>query len=423
MTDVRIRMGALIALLTLTIVACGGVEPPFPEIGGPADRDGLSSWRRFAIDRVLDYRVSRQGASGYVVLIAREGRVVYARTTGLADREAGTPMALDTRFHLASMSKAITAVAALILIEKGQLGLEDPIARYLPAFEAPQVVVARDPDGGFDTEALDQPILVRHLLTFTSGIGGYAETDDPLDRLWRSPDIEIAGLGSLADRIEQVASRPLYERPGVRWRYGWSADTLARVVEVAAGESFDRFLRARIFAPLGMHATGFPDDVPFDVPFARMYTHDEDGDLVRDPQFDDYYGRGWTPGGGGMVGTGPDYLRFAMMLANGGVLDDVRILREETVADMRRLHVPEGVLADMGIEGLGWGLGVCVVSDDTKTIMPATNGDYWWSGRFGTQFWVSPEKDAVVVVMQQTERGEHSDLPWASAVVQTLGMP
>lgn len=414
---------ASIALLMLWfLLGCGGNEPPLPAIGSPPNRDGLSALRRFAIDRVLDYRVASGARAGFVALVAREGRIVYARTTGMADVEAGTPMSLDTRFHLASMSKAITAAAALVLVDEGRLELEDPLAEYVPAFGAPRVVAGRDDEGGFDTDFLDEPITIRHLLTFTSGIGGYAETDDPLDRLWRSPDIESAGLGSLADRIDHVASRPLYERPGERWRYGWSADVLARVVEVASGRPFDDFLRERIFEPLGMTATGFPDDVPEDVPFARMYTHDETGELVRETRFDADYGRGWTPGGGGMIGTAPDYMRFAMMLANGGELAGARILREETVAEMTRLQVASGVLADRGLEGLGWGLGVSVVADDTRTLMPSTNGDVWWSGRFGTQFWISPANDTVVVVMQQTETSEYSDLPWASTVVQVLAM-
>ncbi|MGB0621552.1 MAG: serine hydrolase domain-containing protein [Myxococcota bacterium] len=418
------RLLALVSLLSAAgLTACGGVEPPLPAIGGPADREGLTNWRRFAIDRVLDYRVSSGARAGFVALVARRGRVVYARTTGMADVENEIPMTLDTRFHLASMSKAITATAALVLVDEGRLDLDAPLADTLPEFETLRVVHRVDPDGDFETEALEEPITIRHLLTFTSGIGGYDESDTPLARLWRSPDIEIAGLGSLADRIEHVASRPLYERPGERWRYGWSADVLARVVEVASGEPFDAFLKSRVFDPLGMSATGFIDDVPPDAPFARMYTHDEAGELVRERRFDDYYGRGWTPGGGGMVGTAPDYLRFAMMLANGGALGEVRILREETVADMTRLHVPDGVLADMGLEGLGWGLGVSVIADDSVTLMPSTKGDYWWSGRFGTQFWVSPAHETVVVVLQQTETSETSDLPWAATVVQVLAMP
>jgi CubicO group peptidase (beta-lactamase class C family) len=195
---------------------------------------------------------------------------------------------------------------------------------------------------------------------------------------------------------------------------------LARVIEVAAGEPYGAFLQQRVFEPLGMRDTGFPDDVPPEATLAKTYTRNERGALVRDTQFESYYGRGWTPGGGGLVSTAPDYLRFALMLWNGGVWNGARILSARTVAEMTRLHVPCGVLEDMGIEGLGWGLGVCVVADPGATPMPSTEGDFWWSGRFGTYFRVSPSRGTVVVVLQQTERGSPSDLPWVPSAVQAL---
>lgn len=424
------RRLALVAILALSpLLACGGTEPPFPEVGhpeleAPAGTSSHLSWlRRFAIDRVLDYRVFSGARAGFVALVAREGRIVYARTTGAADLEAGVPMSLDTRFHIASMTKPITAVAALMLVDDGKLSLDDPVSDYVPAFADAVVASPRDASGQFSTRALEAPLTVRHLLTFRSGIGGYAESDDPLDRIWRAPDVEIAGLGSLADRIERVARRPLYETPGTRWRYGLSADVLARVVEVAAGEPFDPFLQRRIFDPLDMQATGFPDQQPEDAPWARMYTHAEDGSLVRDTRFDAYYGRGWTPGGGGLVSTAGDFMRFALMLWNGGRWNGVQILAPGTAAEMTRLQVPSGVLADMGLEGLGWGFGVSVVADSESTRMRANDGDFWWSGRFGTHFWVSPAADTVVVVMQQTERGPHSDLPIAGPLVQAIALP
>ena len=411
-------------LATSLGLACGGSRPELPPIGEPASEADALSWiRRVAMDRVLDYRVWSGARSGYVALVARNGRVVYGRTTGLSDIEAGIPMQLDTRFHLASMTKPITAVAAMILVEEAQLSLDDPLEKYLPAFAEAVVLSNRDDEGGWTTEPLSEPIRIRHLLTFTSGIGGYAETEDRFDQTWRSPDIEAAGLGSLADRVDLVPGLPFYEQPGTRWRYGWSLDVLARVVEIAAGEPYDTFLQRRLFDRLRMDATGFASAVPHDAPFAKMYTHAEDGSLVRDPQFDDYYGRDWTSGGGGLVSTAPDYLRFALMLWNGGSLGGVRILEPKTVAEMTRLHVPSGVLEDMDIEGLGWGLGVCVVADAEAAPMPATNGDFWWSGRFGTQFWVSPEKDTVVVVMQQTERNSYSGLPMIPSLVQAIAMP
>ncbi|MEZ4332260.1 MAG: serine hydrolase domain-containing protein [Myxococcota bacterium] len=425
----RGRWLVVLALGLGSLVGCGGTEPPLPDLGrasidGRADDAEPLSWlRRFAIDRVLDYRVFSGARAGFVALVARGGRVVYARTSGFADREARVPMSLETRFHLASMTKPITAVAALMLIEDGKLALDDPVSRYVPAFADAAVASPRDANGHYTTRPLETPLTVRHLLTFTSGIGGYAESDDPLDRIWRSPDVEAAGLGSLADRIALVARRPLYEAPGTRWRYGLSADVLARVVEVAAAEPFDAFLRRRLFDPLGMTSTGFPDQQPPDAPWARIYTHAEDGSLVRERRFDAYYGRGWTPGGGGLVSTATDTLRFALMLWNGGEWNGVRILAPERVAAMTRLQVPDGVLSDMGLEGLGWGFGVCVVADERVTPMRAKDGDFWWSGLFGTHFWVSPSTDTVVVVMQQTEPGPRSGPPIAGPLVQALALP
>lgn len=375
------------------------------------------------MDRVLDYRVWSGARSGYVALVARNGRIAYARTTGYADLEAGTPMTLETRFHVASMTKPVTAVAALMLVEEGRLALDDPVADYLPAVAELRVVDRNEGSSAWTTRPLREPLRVRHLLTFRSGIGGYAETDDPLDRAWRASDIEAAGLGSLAQRIDRIPRLPLYEAPGERWRYGWSADVLARVVEVAAEEPYGAFLKRRLFDPLGMSSTGFPSDLPADAGLARMYTHGEDGALVREHRFEAYYGRGWTPGGGGLVTTAPDYLRFALMLWNGGSWEGARILSRSTVAEMTRLHVPSGVLADLGIDGLGWGLGISVVADASETPMPAADGDLWWSGRFGTHFWISPEHETVVVVMSQHERRPGSGPPFAPWIVQALALP
>ena len=405
-------------------LACGGSEPELPALDGLArEPDRLGSIRRFAMDRVLDLQIWRGAAAGFVALVAHDGRVVYGRTTGFADVEGRVPMTLDTRFQIASMTKPITAVAAMILVEEGRLALDDRVDRFLPDFAELPVITGLAPDGNVETEPLAEPLRIRHLLTFTSGLGGYGESDEPLDRAWHAREIEDAGLGSLAERIARIPGLPLYEQPGQRWRYGWSFDVLARVVELAAGEPFDAFLEKRIFSPLGMHSTSFPDAVPAEAPLAKMYTHDPDGELVREPRFDAWYGRGWTPGGGGLVSTAPDYLRFAAMLANGGTLGDVRILTPESVAAMTRLQVPSGVLADMGLDGLGWGLGVCVVADAGRTPMRDATGDFWWSGRFGSQFWISPANRTIVVLMQQTERSATSELPVTASLVQAFATP
>ena len=181
------RTSCALLAITLLIAACGGSEPSLPRIGttpqatSPASSEGRLSWlRRKAIDRVLDYRVWSGARSGFVAFIATQGRVVYARTSGNADLETGTPMEVDTRFHLASMTKPIVAVAAMILVEEGRLDLDAKLSDYLPAFSSMRVVRSRAEDGGWVDGPATSSIRIRHLLTFTSGIGGYAETNDPL---------------------------------------------------------------------------------------------------------------------------------------------------------------------------------------------------------------------------------------------------
>jgi CubicO group peptidase (beta-lactamase class C family) len=429
-TRVRNCVVSFFAMGSIVAAGCEGSHPELPSIGEPATPDDTLSWMsRTAIERVLDFRVTSGARSGYVVLVARNGRVSYAYTTGWQDVEARVPMALDTRFHLASMTKPITAVAALILIEEGKLSLDDPIERFLPAFADAAVAVDRATGAGGESErhastrSLDRSIRVRHLLTFTSGMGGYEESDDPLDVAWRERQIEAFGLGTLAARVDRIPGLPLYEEPGQRWRYGWSLDVLARIVERVAEEPYEVFLEHRIFRPLAMESTHYRDAVPADAQLAKLYTQAADGALVLDDQYEPYYGLGWSSGGGGLISTAPDYMRFALMLANGGELDGTRILEPETVAEMTRLHVASGVLADRDLDGLGFGLGVSVVADADATPMSDRDGDYWWSGLFGTHFWISPSQRNVLVVMQQNAPSPHSGLPIAPFVVQALVLP
>ncbi len=425
----RFGRRGLLKLIVLLLLAGGGVaalrseRPPLPDIGVPRGSPEAIAWPiRWAMDRVLDFRVLSGARSGYVALVARGGELVYARTLGLADIETERPMAIDTRFHIASMTKPVTAVAAMILVAEGRLDLDAPLHEYLPEFSKLRVVDERSPDGEWTTRPLERPLLVRHLLCFEAGIGGYAETDDPLDLAWRSPDIEAAGLGGLAERVALIPRLPLYEPPGERWRYGWSLDVVARLVEVVAEKPFGQFARARIFDPLEMRDTAWPDDLPPGAPIASMYSHDESGRLVRHGRFDEYYGQGWASGGGGLVSTAPDYMRFALMLRNRGEWKGRRILPVEVVDQMMSPQSMAGVLAEEDLEGLAWGYGGSVVADDALSSIPGLLGDYWWSGRFGTHFVISPRSDTVLVVMQQTERGPYSDRPLAPWILQWLAI-
>jgi len=412
-----------VLLLGLVLGAVGcGAAPPFelPPADPRLERSaGLMAPVRWLLDGLLETSAALELHSGSVAMFAHRGRVVHATAAGYADLASQRPMTLETRFRLASMTKPVTAVAALKLVEEGRLDLDDPVARYIPA--AAGLVVAtsrqRNGDGSIPTQPLSVPLTVRHLVTFTAGIGSEEDESD-LGRLWSERNI-YHGPGSLEDRVNRLLTAPLYEKPGRVWRYGWSADVLARVVEVASDMPLDDYLESRIFAPLAMEATSFLPPEQERQELATMYTQDEAGQLVlvETPSSD---APDWTPGGSGLVSTAGDFMRFALMLWNGGSYDGARVLSPESVAAMTRAHVTSGVLREWDIEGIGWGFGVAVVLDEEVTPMVDRTGDFWWTGFYGTHFFVSPESDLVGIVLTQNQPGPHSPLPYPIYVAPAI---
>ena len=411
---------SLALVVTVALLGCGGTDTPLPDL--PAAGDGLpeaealSGFQTWAIDKVIRGRVAMGSRSGFVVLVARNGRVIHAAATGHQDVEAEVPMSLDTRFQIASMTKPVIGTAAMILVEEGKLGLDEPVATYLPSFGDLQVATVDEAGEITGSTPMQTPLLVRHVMSFASGMGpGF--TPGPMMDRWRAEG-PYSGSGPLSARVERIPPLPFFEEPGTRWRYGSAYDVLARLIEVASGEPLDRFLDSRIFAPLGMRATTYLKDVPADAPLAVMYEQTEEGltRAVQQHRPDD-----WTPGGTGLVSTASDYMRFALMLWNEGEYDGVRILAPETA---RRMRVPQidGVLATMmGIEGLSFGLGVSVVTDAEAALMPSHPGDFWWSGAYGTHLWISPASGIVLVVMQQQQMGnDGEDIPVVPFLVQGL---
>jgi len=398
--------------------------------GGPAAMSGadgrsagpgaprLSLLSRVALDLFLDAGALLGLQSGYVAMFARDGQIVHTSTAGSADIASHTPMELDTRFRIASMTKPITAVAAMILVEEGRLGLDDAVSDYIPAAANLRVATSQDAsDGTIPTVPIERPLTVRDLLKFASGIGGNGGTSD-LDLLWAQNNI-YAGAGTLAERVDRVFAAPLYEQPGTRWRYGSSADVLARVVEVAGGDPFGDFVADRILTPLGMTSTEFLTTESAEVGLATMYTQDSKGRLVAV----DRSGSeplDWTPGGSGLVSTAGDYMRFATMLWNHGTYRGIQILQPDTVDLMTTAAVPSGVLVDNGIEGLGWGLGMAVVVDGDATATFDRTGDFWWSGTYGTTFFVSPSTGLIGVVLSQNQTGPYSPTPYVIYLAQAL---
>lgn len=420
---------SMVCLLSCLLVGCSGksLDPRVPPVsdsviaGESAALPQLSWWSRAAMDALMRFDVWRGARSGYVALFALDGRPVYANTVGWADMEQQQPMSLDTRMRFASMTKPLTAVAAMILVERGAVSLDDPVSHYVPAFAAARVATDRTagPNGLFPTVPAE-PLLVRHLLMFASGIGPGREQrgeESELWKLWRDADPRGAGAKNLDEATAQIASLPLFEQPGQHWRYGWSADVLARVVEVVSDKRFDVFLSEEIFIPLGMDDTGFLGSVTDRTELATVYVTSPDGDLRPVvPDSDTMY----AEGGSGVVSTGRDYLRFALMLWNEGIYRDHRILKSETVIAMKKLHVPSGVLQSDGIDGVGWGLGMAVVADSESSLIADRDGDFWWSGYLGTTFTISPATGLVGVVLTQHDPGPTAEQPVVLYMIQAL---
>lgn len=415
---------AILVLLASTLVI-GGCSGKSAELATPpananlAQPGNLSWWSRAAIDAFMRFSAWRGAQSGYIALFARDGVPVYGNAAGSSDIATGEPMTMDTPVRIASMTKPVTAVAAMILVEEGRLDLDDPVSTYIPAFAHLRVATSDSPgpDGIFPSAPATETLTVRHLLMFSSGTGPGLDKSSPLAQYWDQHGIYQQPHGDLGARVDALARLPLFEEPGTRWRYGASADVLARVVEVASGQPISEFMQARILQPLGMTNTRY---APYrDIAdAATVYTQDENGELIEAALA--HSATDWTPGGSGLVSTAPDYLRFALMLWNGGEYQGVRILQRSTVNDMRRLHVAGGVLADQDIEGLGWGLGMAVVADADASLMADRNGDFWWSGYLGTTFFVSPETGLVGVIMSQNEPSEFSGLPAEIFIIQAL---
>lgn len=417
-----VRRLAIALISAITLLGCSGksLDPNVPSVAGNTESAmGLSWWSRAAIDTYLRQDVWRGNRSGYVVMFARDGVPVYANTYGWADIESKRPMELGTRMRFASMTKPVTAIAAMQLVEQGRMRLDDPVSKFIPAFNNSRVAKseARGRDGEFPTEPVKQTILIRHLLMFASGIGPGRDAETELWRYWQANGPRTLPAGTLQERIQAMAELPLFEEPGTRWRYGWSADVLAAVVEIVSGQRMDDYLRDNVFVPLGMTQTSYLPPLAQRSTLATVYTRNSEGDLtpiVPDSDTD------YPEGGSGLVSTAGDYMRFALMLWNGGEYLGARIIGAETLRDMRELHLVSGVLTEEGIDGIGWGLGFAVVADADASLTPDRTGDFWWAGYFGTHFFVSPESGLVGVLLSQNEPNEYSEHPIALYVAQAL---
>jgi CubicO group peptidase (beta-lactamase class C family) len=386
------------------------------------DAAGFDLDRLRLVDAHLQERYVDPGkVAGAQVLVVRHGVVAHRRSLGSMDLERDRPVADDTIWRLYSMTKPITGVALLTLYERGLFQLDDPIHRFLPEFRDMQVK-ERLPDGTSRLVAAEGPITVRHAMMHMTGIG-YGPRGARLDlnaigrRRDRGDRSEPNGLGhgaTLETLVQGLAGEPLRFEPGTHWLYSWSTDVCARLVEVISGQPFDEYLQTTVFDPLGMGDTGFhvrEDDLDR---LAALYTRgpDKQLQLLDDPETSPLR-RPPTLllGGGGLVGTTDDYLRFCEMLLHGGQREDVRVLGRKTVELMTSNHLPgggdlrgvalPGGYGEVGFDGMGFGLTVAVSNGPVANGGSGSKGEFMWGGAASTIFWIDPAEELIVIFMTQ----------------------
>ena len=369
-------------------------------MGMPGDV-GMSSERLARIRPAMQAYVDDGRVAGVMTMVARRGKVVHWETVGMRDLEAGDPLEPDDLFRIYSMTKPVTTVAAMILVEEGEVTLEDAVSKFIPEFADVTVLT----DAG-DRVAPAGPITVEHLMTHTSGLTYGFFGDTPVDRLYNESGVFFSAVG-LDDFVKRVAELPLLANPGQRWNYGVSTDVLGRIVEVVSGQPFDVFVKARILDPLGMEDTGFWVPPEKRSRFTANYNRVDGVLQIADSPTDGQYTQApaWLSGGGGLTSTASDYIRFAQMLLQDGRLGDVQILASETVRMMRANRLPASLVPiELGTflsPAYGFGLGFAVLVDDDASPEPDNDGVFRWAGAANTFFWIDPDTELIGMVWTQ----------------------
>ncbi|HZZ90757.1 MAG TPA: serine hydrolase domain-containing protein [Caulobacteraceae bacterium] len=383
---------------------------------------GMSRARLARLDDVMKRRYVDSGdLPGILTQVYRKGEMVHTGMAGHMDLERSKPMREDAIFRIYSMSKPITSVALMMLVEEGALGLDDAVATHIPEWKDLGVYASGMPTllanapPSFITTQPERPMKVVDLVTHTSGLTYGFMMRTSVDAAYRKLKInDFQTPGGLSGMMSQLATLPLEFSPGTAWNYSVSIDVMGYLVEKLSGMSFGEFLRTRLFEPLGMTDTAFwvpPEKLDR---FCSCYQPKKGGGLdLQDDAGKSTYAKPplLESGGGGLVSTLSDYMRFCRMMLNGGSLDGVQILSPKTVELFSLNHLPEGQqLADMappglfseaGYSGIGFSIGCGVNVDVAKTRLPGTLGEYFWGGAASTAFWIDPKEDLTVVFMTQ----------------------
>jgi len=398
----RARTLALVLALIFFTRAIAGAQP-LPAVA--PDRVGLATAPLSAIDARMQSYVDEGKLAGIVLLIAREGQVAHAGVYGKMDIEAGLPMRRDALFRIYSMTKPITGVALMTLYDEGRFKLEDPVSKYLPGFETVKVFTGKDGDKVTVTD-LKRPITVLDLMCHTAGLAYGISRATPVDVMYTEARL-LDRSQNLDSMLERMLKIPLAAQPGEKWMYSIAVDVQGKLIEALSGKPLDEFFAERVFKPLKMSDTGF--HVPADK-LERLSVNygKKDGTLspIDGSKSSQYATKpALFSGGGGLVSTADDYLRFAQMMLNRGELDGVRILKPETVDLMTRNHLPAELvpigLGPIRLANVGFGLDFSVRVKTEKGEPAGSLGEYGWGGAASTQFFVSPRDEMICIGMTQ----------------------
>jgi len=391
---------ALIAVTLQTALAAGPQALP----AAKAENVGMSTERLTRLSEGMKSLVDQGRLAGVVTMVARRGKVIELEAIGKRDIAANLPMQKDSIFRIYSMTKPITGVAMMMLFEEGKWQLNDPVAKYIPEF-ADLKVYGTDANGNVVMKDQVHPVTMRELMSHTGGFTYGFISNTPVDKLQREADI-LNVNNTLEEMIKRVAKLPLNAQPGSEWHYSISVDIQGYIVQKLSGMPFEEFLEKRIFKPLSMVDTGFY--VPADKlkRLAEFYSYGKDGrlEVVRGGLNHDFSAKpALSSGGGGLVSTAADYMRFCQMLLNGGKLDGVRLLSPRSVELMRTNVLPPAMPTLS--PGSGFGLDFAVYSDVVAAGGYYGKGTYYWGGAAGTWFWIDPTDELIVIGMIQQVAG------------------
>lgn len=372
---------------------------------------GFDRRRLERIDDTLTADVAARKLPGAVVLLARRGKIFWWKAYGYRDREANISMQRDDLFRIASMTKPITSVAAMMLAERGELFLPKPLAHYLPEFERVQVGIEDQTNGGsLRLVPPQRPITVHDLLRHTAGLT-YGLFGDSLVKTAYNQAAVFDLRNSNEEMVRKLAALPLAHQPGRVWDYSMATDVLGRVVEVVSGKSLDCFFSEEIFGPLGIEETGFLLAPEKSCRMAQPQADRQTGQRV--PMTDHTIAWPWQSGGAGLYSTAADYVRFCQMLLNRGAGNGGRLLAASTVTLMTSDHLPADIVWDSVTPtlfeaeaptremGQSFGLGFAIRTHAGMNPLPGSVGDYFWAGALGTYFWIDPAKELIGIFMSQ----------------------